>query len=341
MKVLLAMSLMLVVGMSFAAQPTKQLESGMVNPGYQEKPTWFKESFLDLREDIAEAKAANKRVMLYFYQDGCPYCTKLLRDNFGQTSIAEFTQQHFDVIALNMWGDKEVTDLAGKKLSEKEFAKQLKVQFTPTLLFLDESGQSVLRANGYYAPDKFRVALQYVADKQESKAGFVDYLAKQQTDLSSQLASIPASLPQPLKLKTGRSHKPLLLLFESEDCGAPCIELREIFKRKEVAIALSNFELASVNPHADTRLETPAGKDMTAKDWAKTLGIHYSPSLVFFDSDGQEVFRNEAYLKAFHVHGALDYVATQAYRWQPEFQRFLQQRREILQARGLAVDLLE
>lgn len=341
MKIWLVVSLMLIAGMSFAAQATKQLESGMVNPGYHEKTTWFKESFLDLREDIAEAKAANKHVILYFYQDGCPYCAKLLRDNFGQASLATFTQQHFDVIALNMWGDKEVTDLSGNKVSEKDFAKQLKVQFTPTLVFLDESGQSVLRANGYYAPEKFQVALQYVADKQESKASFIDYLAKQQAVVPKQLVPSPASLPQPLTLKTGRSHKPLLLLFESEDCGAPCIELRDIFKRKEVAIALSNFELASVNPQADTRLETPEGKDVTAKDWAKTLGIQYSPSLVFFDSDGKEVFRNEAYLKAFHVHGALDYVATKAYRWQPEFQRFLQQRREILQARGLVVDLLE
>jgi len=32
-----------------------QLEPGMVNPGYHEKPDWFKNSFLDIREDIEEA----------------------------------------------------------------------------------------------------------------------------------------------------------------------------------------------------------------------------------------------------------------------------------------------
>jgi len=56
----------------------------MVNPGYHEKPAWFKESFLDLREDVAEASEDKKRVLLYFYQDGCPYCAKLLQDNLGQ-----------------------------------------------------------------------------------------------------------------------------------------------------------------------------------------------------------------------------------------------------------------
>jgi hypothetical protein len=62
---------------------------------------------------------------------------------------------------------------------------------------------------------------------------------------------------------------------------------------------------------------------------------------VFFDDGGKEVFRTEAYLKAFHLHGAMDYVVSGAYRWQPEFQRFLQHRRETLQARGFGVDLMD
>ena len=58
------------------------IQSDLVKPGYHEKPAWFKESFLNLREDVEEAKENNKRVLLYFYQDGCPYCAKLLQDNF-------------------------------------------------------------------------------------------------------------------------------------------------------------------------------------------------------------------------------------------------------------------
>ncbi|MFA7386616.1 MAG: hypothetical protein WCZ87_03030, partial [Thiohalobacteraceae bacterium] len=53
-------------------RPVDSLEPGMTNPGYHEKPAWFKNSFLDLREDVAEARAEDKQVVLYFYQDGCP-----------------------------------------------------------------------------------------------------------------------------------------------------------------------------------------------------------------------------------------------------------------------------
>ena len=36
-------------------------------------PPWFKESFLEFTDDIAEAAEEGKRVLLLFHQDGCPY----------------------------------------------------------------------------------------------------------------------------------------------------------------------------------------------------------------------------------------------------------------------------
>ena len=86
--------------------PVDALEAGMVNPGYAEKPAWFANSFLDMREDVAEAAAAGKRVMLYFYQDGCPYCKKLLDTNFALSDTVRRTRENFEVIAINMWGDR-------------------------------------------------------------------------------------------------------------------------------------------------------------------------------------------------------------------------------------------
>ncbi|MBC7945625.1 MAG: hypothetical protein H7X91_10275, partial [Burkholderiales bacterium] len=35
---------------------------------------WFKASFLDFRDDISEARANDKRLILYFSMVGCPYC---------------------------------------------------------------------------------------------------------------------------------------------------------------------------------------------------------------------------------------------------------------------------
>ena len=65
----------------------------------------------------------------------------------------------------------------------------------------------------------------------------------------------------------------------------------------------------------------------------------YTPTIVFFDRSGIEVFRIDAYLRPFHLAASFDYVAGGAYRSEPSFQRYLQGRAEDLRARGEVVDL--
>ena len=92
------------------------------------------------------AAREGRRVLLFFHQDGCPYCQKLLRDNFGQKAIADKTRAGFEVVAINIWGDREVT-VGDKVVKEKDFAAALKVQYTPTLLFFNENTKAVYRAD--------------------------------------------------------------------------------------------------------------------------------------------------------------------------------------------------
>ncbi len=334
------------VALAEAAQPAPHeaaLSAGMVNPGYHDKPDWFKSSFLDIREDIEDANTAGRRLLLYFYQDGCPYCAKLLSDNFGNRAIVDKTRSAFDVIAINMWGDREVIDLSGQATTEKQFASALRVQYTPTLLFLDEQGEVVLRINGYFAPHKFDVALDFVAGRHERRGGFRDfYAAAAPVPAKQDLNPLGGTLPRPLRLdRRDAGARPLLVLFEQGSC-ADCDELhRDILARPAVATALSNLDVAQVDIWSQDRLHTPDGREIPARDWARELGIQHTPSLVFFDDRGAEVFRTEAYLRTFHVHGAIDYVVSGAYRWQPSFQRFLQHRTEALEQRGISVDLMD
>ena len=141
-------------------------------------PRWFAETFLDFREDIADAAKEGRRLMVYFGQDGCPYCRQLMVTNFSQRNIVDKTRRHFVAIALNIWGDREVTWLDGRTMSEKALARALDVQFTPTLLFFDEKGNVVARLNGYYPPHKFEAVLDYVAGKNERRETLAAYMAR-------------------------------------------------------------------------------------------------------------------------------------------------------------------
>jgi thioredoxin-related protein len=302
-----------------------------------EIPSWFAETFFDLREDVRDAAKEGKRLMLYFGQDGCPYCKALMETNFTQPGIVQKTRAHFVAEALDIWGDREVTGFDGRTMSEKEFAKAMRVQFTPTLLFFDEKGAVVARLNGYYPPHRFEAALDYVAGKMEGKESFADYMTKHEREAASAtLHDEPFFMRAPYDLR--RPTKPLAVLFETPYC-AGCDELhREGFRRPEVRAQLARFDVARFALGDPVEVVTPSGRGMRAAEWARELGIAYTPSIVFFDR-GKEVFRIEAYLRPFHLAGSFDYVASGAYAKEPSFQRFLQGRRERLRARGESVDL--
>jgi thioredoxin-related protein len=208
---------------------------------------------------------------------------------------------------------------------------------------MDDDGGVVLRINGYFAPHKFAAALDFVAGRHETRVSFPDYYAAAAPrPANERLNKLPGALAQPLRLaERPAGQRPLLVVFEQGSCAA-CDELhRETLPRDAVAHALTNLDVAQVDLWSTEKLQTPDGRELSARDWARELGIQYAPSLVFFDQHGKEAFRAEAYLRAFHVHGAIDYVVSGAYRWQPSFQRFLQHRTEVLGARGINVDLLD
>ena len=341
---LIALAAMLAVAAPAISAEPAAVEASNPSPRAIEIPAWFKETFLDLREDVRDAAVDGKRLLLYFGQDGCPYCRELMRVNFSQKDIADKTRRDFDAVALNIWGDREVTWLDGRSRSEKEFAAFLKVQFTPTLLFLDERGAVVLRLNGYYPPHRFQSALDYVSGRHEKTVAFAAYQQRHAREpASGVLHDEPFYLRPPHDFSGSRraQAKPLVVLFEQKSCGA-CDELHARgLTAPAVRELIAGFEVARLELFGAAPVVTPERKSLTEERWGRALGVAYTPSFVFFDAAGREVFRMESWLHPFHLASGLDYVASGAYREQPSFQRFIQQRVERIRAAGGQVDCSE
>jgi len=148
---------------------------------------WFHDSFLDLREDLAEAEAAGKRLVIIWEQRGCPYCKRMHEVNLRIPRIADTIQRDFMVIQMNLWGDREVTDFDGEVLKEKDLAEKWAVLFTPTLQFFPQAASSaegksgkaaeVVRIPGYFKPFHFYFLFQYAKTKgYESEPNFQRWL---------------------------------------------------------------------------------------------------------------------------------------------------------------------
>ncbi|MEX2240734.1 MAG: thioredoxin family protein [Burkholderiales bacterium] len=124
-----------------------------------EVPSWFAESFLEFPQDVKEAAQEHKRLMLYFWQDGCPACRKMKETTLADQAIVHQTRRRFVAVALNVYGERELQWTDGRAMREKELARALNIRGTPTLLFLDEKGSVVLRLVGYVPPERFLAAL--------------------------------------------------------------------------------------------------------------------------------------------------------------------------------------
>lgn len=103
------------------------------------KTPWMRETFKDLREDLQEANSEGKRLVLFFEQRGCIYCTKMHNEVFPDERITKMIEDNYFVVQLNLHGDVEVTDFDGETLTEKAMARKWNVLFTPSIMFLPET----------------------------------------------------------------------------------------------------------------------------------------------------------------------------------------------------------
>ncbi|TRD15138.1 thioredoxin family protein [Palleronia caenipelagi] len=102
------------------------------------KTDWMRDTFKDLPEDLAEANAEGKRLLLIMEQRGCIYCDKMHAEVFPDPKVRQAIEENYFVVQLNLHGDIEITDFDGETLSEKAAARKWGILFTPTMIFLPE-----------------------------------------------------------------------------------------------------------------------------------------------------------------------------------------------------------
>jgi thioredoxin-related protein len=118
------------------------------------KADWMQQTFLDLREDHADATAQGKRLAVMIEQRGCIYCTQMHEEVYPIPEIDALLHEEFYVVQINMFGDLEVTDFDGESLPEKEMVQKWGAMYTPTIYFFPEEVTQEAPAN--------RVAAAYV-----------------------------------------------------------------------------------------------------------------------------------------------------------------------------------
>ncbi|MCW8930273.1 MAG: thioredoxin fold domain-containing protein [Gammaproteobacteria bacterium] len=311
---------------------------GKITGGIDHKmPSWFSDSFLDINEDVAEARKNNKTIMLFFHLNECPYCDAMLNENFIKGSTKKFIQDNFSVIAINTKGDREITINQITDLTEKTLSQQLKVQYTPTIVFLNQENKTVFRINGYRSPTAFKHVLNYINDKAYERMKLSSYMEKYSVNKEANYRFIPHKSLQKVNYFKGYK-KPVAILFEDKNCTDCDFLHKNVINQSDVISEIDKFLFVRLDAYSDDKIIDFYGKETTARKWADELGLNYRPGIVLFDNMN-EITRIDGKLYSFHFKEVFRYVSGKYYMKFSSYNKYLAVRQEELINKGIDIDI--
>jgi thioredoxin-related protein len=153
-------------------------DAALLKPSGLHHQPWIKEyKQFSLKDILAEAKAEGKEVVILFEQIGCAFCARLHAENFSYENVVNYMNKHFNIIQIDLRGNRQVTLLNGKTLTERAYSRSLGVTNTPTTLFMQNNGKERFRMPGYIEAAPYRAGFQYVVEGgPESGVGFFPWL---------------------------------------------------------------------------------------------------------------------------------------------------------------------
>ncbi len=315
-----------------AAEPTKR---GEITGGIAHSvPTWFKESFLEIQDDVDEATAENRHVMLFFQLNGCPYCDRMLVESFESEPYTSFIQEHFDTIAINVAGDREIVFSKEISVTEKELSEMLKVRATPAIVFLNSDNKTVVRVNGYRNPARFQEVLNYVAERAYEQGSLVDYM---ESKLAKDVYTLRDNALFTKVTDLSSVNGPLAVIFEDGSCY-DCNEFHDsILAHPQVQKELQPFTLVRLDADSDGKIMDVDGSSTTPQAMARKYEMIYRPGVLVFDQ-GELIRRFDSLTYPHHFKEGMRYVAGGFYKTMKP-REYSEARTEELLLQGVTIDL--
>lgn len=314
-------------------------EGKVIGSSNHETPSWFKDSFLDIAEDIEEATEKNRHFMIFLDFEGCPYCSKMIKESFEEDNkTSQFIKNNFDVIELNVKGSKEITWLDGDVVTEKALTEKLKIQYSPTVLFFSPSKEIVARVNGYRNPTDFQYILDFVKTKEYEKTDFVTYLNKAN---KKEIYKLQENKMFQDKSDLSKIKTPIAVIFEDTNCTQCEHFHNKILTNKDVIGEFKKFTVVRFDANSTKEIITPEGTKTTPKQWVDKLNLDYRPGILLYDNQ-KLISTIDALLFPFHFKEVLRYVSGKHYVQYPKtYLDYLRVRQDELIKSGVDINVAE
>lgn len=116
---------------------------------------------IDFNQITKEIPTDKKSVIIFFHTEHCPYCQKMIKEQFDNPINRKKIEKDFYFIDINLDLNTKIIykNFSGTAL---EFANLFDVKFYPTILFM-KNNIVVSSIKGYRNPNKFDLILKYIS----------------------------------------------------------------------------------------------------------------------------------------------------------------------------------
>ena len=249
---------------------------------------FFAQSFGDLPEELEEARQAGKLgLLLFFEQEGCPYCDRMMKTILNRPAVQDWYRERFVSIAVDINGDVELRDVDGVTLPSKAFAAHRRVKTTPTISFLDLQGTEIYRrVKMVSGVEEFMAMGRYVAEGHYTDASWEDFATPRAGGEQP-----PPMLPQVRDFREAGADaagRTLLLAVTREGCPY-CAQLR-----REVLVPMAiggeyaeRVLIREMMMEPDTPVVDFDGRETSTAAVAARYGVRIAPTVLLLDAAGR------------------------------------------------------
>jgi thioredoxin-related protein len=252
---------------------------------------FFAQSFGDLPEELAEARAAGKLgLLLFFEQEGCPYCERMLKTVLNQPDVQDWYRERFVSIAVDINGDVELRDVDGITLPSKVFAEHRRVKTTPTLSFIDLGGAEIYRrVTMVSGPAEFMMMGQYIAEGRYTDTAWKDYAAEHPDVVNS--ATVRQVVDFRLEAAEADAGGANLLLAVTREGCSYCAQLRREILAPMIRSGeyVGKVRIREMMMEPDTAITDFSGEATTTGQVAARYGVRITPTVLLLDSSGRSL----------------------------------------------------
>ena len=131
-------------------------------------------SWNDFNSAVNATDNSGKTLFLFFEAEWCGFCKQMRSEIFPLDSVRDKVGEGFIPVAIDIESDEKIV-YQDKEMSQKSFSHQMRIDATPTIMFMSREGEVIGRYRGFADENEFTLLLDYIRGGDVENLDFAEY----------------------------------------------------------------------------------------------------------------------------------------------------------------------